>query len=132
MKVAVGVITNEKQQILITQRPLHTSLGGRWEFPGGKLEANESPDEALVRELKEELGLIVSKYSFLGEIVHQYPERHVELLVYHVTEFGGIPQCLEGQIALKWLFSQELNPAEFPEANSGIFTLVEQLNLKQA
>lgn len=127
MKVAVAVITNEEQHVLITQRPLHTSLGGRWEFPGGKLEVDESADDALRRELKEELNLDVIEYYFIGTVSYQYPERHVELLVYHVTQWSGMPQCMEGQLALKWIRREEINPDEFPEANSSIFNLIKHL-----
>lgn len=127
MKVAVAVITNEEQRLLITQRPLHTSLGGRWEFPGGKLEINESADDALRRELKEELDLHVIEYDFIGEVSHHYSDRHVELLVYHVSKWSGTPQCMEGQLALKWIRREEINPKDFPEANSSIFNLIKHL-----
>lgn len=127
MKVAVAVITNEEQLVLITQRPLHTSLGGRWEFPGGKLELDESADDALLRELKEELDLNVTEYQYIGTVNHQYSERHVELLVYHVTKWSGIPRCVEGQLALKWIKCSEINPSDFPEANSSIFDLIKHL-----
>ncbi|MFI4962310.1 MAG: (deoxy)nucleoside triphosphate pyrophosphohydrolase, partial [Legionellales bacterium] len=80
MKVAVGIITDEKNHILVTQRPLHASHGGFWEFPGGKLEANETPENALIREIKEEVGLEIKDFRWLKEIDYQYPDRDIHLI----------------------------------------------------
>lgn len=124
MKVAVAIITDKEQRFLITQRPLHVPQGGLWEFPGGKLEPHESAQQALVREIKEEIGLEIRNPHFLGEISHQYPDKKVELFVFHVAEFSGIPTCLEGQLAIKWMDKDSLNPKDFPEANCAIFKLL--------
>jgi len=124
MKVAVAVITDEQQQILITQRPFHAPHGGRWEFPGGKLEANELAEHALIREIKEEVGLQVLEYELLGEIKHQYPDKSVELIIYRVTKCSGNPACLEGQLAMKWIKKNNLNPEDFPEANRAVIQLI--------
>ncbi|WP_428414180.1 8-oxo-dGTP diphosphatase MutT [Legionella sp.] len=127
MKVAVAIIVDEQQRILVTQRPLHASHGGYWEFPGGKLEANELAEQALIREIKEEVGLDVLKHQFLGEVHHQYAERSVQLLIFLVTQFSGNPTCIEGQLAMKWIRQQELNPDEFPEANREVMQLIPAL-----
>ena len=127
MKVAVAIITDKEQRLLIAQRPLHVPQGGLWEFPGGKLESNESAEDALVREIREEIGLEVLNARFLGEISHQYPDKKVELLVFHVSEFTGTPACLEGQLAVKWMDKEQLNPQDFPEANCAIFKLLSLL-----
>ena len=124
MKVAVAIITDKEQRFLIAQRPLHVPQGGFWEFPGGKLEPNESAEQALVREIREELGLEVKQCQFLGEIKHQYPDKQVQLIVFHVTEFSGTASCLEGQLAIKWIDKELLNPNDFPEANCAIFKLI--------
>lgn len=124
MKVAVAIITDEQQRILITQRPYHVPHGGCWEFPGGKLENNESMETALIREIKEEVNLDVQNYQYLGDIVHQYTDKIVQLIVFHVSQFTGIPSCNEGQLNLKWSDINELNPDDFPEANLGIFNLI--------
>ena len=123
IKVAVAIITNNEQQVLITQRPLNVPQGGLWEFPGGKLETGESPEHALIREIKEEIGIEVKKCTFLGEIEHQYPGKLVHLMVFHVSDFSGTASCLEGQLDLKWINKELLNPNDFPEANSPIFKL---------
>lgn len=132
IQVAVAVIIDTQQRVLVAQRPLHTSHGGCWEFPGGKLEANEPPEQALIREVKEEVSLDVLGYKFLGEVKHQYTEKTVHLLVYLVTEFSGTPRPAEGQPALEWVPLNQLNPADFPEANHKVMALIPVLNRQLA
>lgn len=130
MKVAVALITDKAHRILITKRPLHVPQGGLWEFPGGKIEANESAEQALIREIREEVGLEIRELRFLGEINHQYPDKKVELLVFHVSQFSGVASCLEGQLDLKWIEIGQLNIKEFPEANGAIFKLLSLLQTR--
>ena len=120
MRVAVGVIIDDQQRILITRRPLHASHGGMWEFPGGKLEGDETPIEALIREIKEEVDLDVQNCSFLGEVNHSYLHRSVALLVYCVRVFQGEAVAKEMQMDLRWVKTNELQNFEFPEANQQI------------
>lgn len=124
MKVAVALITDAQQRILITQRPFHVPHGGCWEFPGGKLENNELPEQALIREIREEVGIEIHEFVLLGQINHQYPDKSVQLIIFHVTRFTGIPSCLEGQLSMQWIQKNKLNPDDFPEANRGIFDLM--------
>lgn len=124
IRVAVAIIVDAQERILITQRPLHTSHAGFWEFPGGKLEPNELPEQALIREVKEEVGLEVLNYKFLGEVNHQYTDKSVQLLVFLVTEFSGIPFCLEGQLAMEWMLRTEFKEKKFPEANHTVMALI--------
>jgi 8-oxo-dGTP diphosphatase len=124
IRVAVAVIVDEQQRILITRRPLHASHGGCWEFPGGKLEANELPEQALIREIQEEVGLQVLKQQFLGEITHHYAEKSVQLLVFLVTRFNGSPRCIEDQLDMAWVKQEDLNPDDFPEANRRLIALI--------
>lgn len=127
MKVAVAIIVDDQQRILITQRPSHVPHGGFWEFPGGKLEDNETSESALIREIKEEVGLDVLKYQYLGIIHHQYPGKSVELIVFMVTHFTGKPARLEGQLNLQWVDKASLKPEDFPQANHKIFDLIPEL-----
>jgi len=127
MRVAVAVIMDEHQQVLITKRPLTVPQGGLWEFPGGKIELNESPEEALVRELEEELGIVVQSSRFLSEVSHQYVEKQVHLFVFHVTAFSGTPRCLAGQLDMKFIDKKSLNPRDFPQANGAIFKIISSL-----
>lgn len=124
MRVAVAVIEDADNRVLLTQRSLKAALGGRWEFPGGKLEENESAAEALVRELKEEIGIDVEAFSFLAEIEHQYAEKCIRLQVFRVTAFSGTPSCLEDQLGMQWLPKRDLDPTLFPEANKVIIDLI--------
>ncbi|CAM2838354.1 TPA: 8-oxo-dGTP diphosphatase MutT [Legionella pneumophila subsp. pneumophila] len=125
MKVAVAIIIDEKQRILITQRPFHVAHGGFWEFPGGKLEPHESPEDALLREIREELGIIVNEYRFLGYVDYDYPDKHIQLIIFMVTRFTGNPLCQEGQLNMKWVKKEELNINDFPKANHAIFDLID-------
>jgi 8-oxo-dGTP diphosphatase len=124
MKVAVAIITDEKNRVLIAQRPLHAPHGGLWEFPGGKLEPGEAAEHALVREIREEIGLEIRECQLLGEVKHHYPDKEVHLIVFQVTEFSGTPSCLEGQLAVEWLDKELLNPNCFPGANAAIIKLI--------
>ena len=118
MRVVAAVIYDERRRVLVTQRPAGKALAGQWEFPGGKLEAGESGAEALRRELGEELGVQLNAARPLFELVHEYAERHVELSVWVVDEFAGVPTGLEGQ-KLRWVPPSELRsmpllPADLP------------------
>lgn len=124
MKVAIALIMDEQNRLLITQRPLHASHGGFWEFPGGKVEEGESEEGALLREMREELGIDVRTFQFLGEIKHDYPKHSVELFVFKVTQFTGTPRCLDGQLNMRWLEKNKINHDEFPAANRGILDLI--------
>ncbi|WED44310.1 8-oxo-dGTP diphosphatase MutT [Legionella cardiaca] len=124
MKVAVAVIFNEAGEVLITRRPLHASHGGMWEFPGGKLEVDESPQDALIREVKEEIGLHVLSHQFLGEITHSYGEKTVNLLVFSIDKYTGDARCLESQMDLHWANIDSLSTYNFPEANNKIIALL--------
>ena len=127
MRVAVAVITDTKRRILITQRPIGTSHAGFWEFPGGKLEVDESAISALCREVKEEVGLDVVAYEYLGEVSHTYPSYEVTLLIYHVHGYEGVATCLEAQMGMRWVDFKSLSQYTFPEANLDVIKLIRPL-----
>lgn len=120
LKVAVAVITDTEHRILITRRSKTVDHPGLWEFPGGKLEAQESPLSALKREVHEEVGLNVLSADFLCTIGHCYEDREVELIVYHINEFSGQARCCESQLDLRWVDLDSLNDYPFPAANAEI------------
>ncbi len=117
--VAVGVILDAEQNVLLTRRAEDTHQGGLWEFPGGKLESGEPVLAALERELQEELGIIPVTTRPLIEIRHDYGDKQVLLDVHLVTTFDGEPQALEGQ-PMQWVAGAALADYQFPAANLAI------------
>ena len=101
VRVVAAVIYDERRRVLVTQRPAGKTLAGQWEFPGGKVEPGESDEAALHRELREELGVQVRSAQALLELTHEYPDRLVQLAVWQVDGFSGVPAGLEGQ-PLRW------------------------------
>ncbi len=106
-------------RLLIAQRPLDKHLGGLWEFPGGKLEAEESYPDCLVRELQEELGVDVQVGSMIAAVEHQYPEKCVRIQFYRCTLRSGEPEPLECA-DLEWVTAEELSQFVFPPADAGL------------
>ena len=117
--VAAAVIRGANGKILIARRADTQHQGGLWEFPGGKVEAGESVEAALGRELKEELGIVVEAARPLIKVQHDYPDKHVLLDVWEVSAFSGEPHGAEGQ-PLAWVSPRELADYAFPEANQPI------------
>ena len=117
--VAAGAIRHTDGRILITKRPDHVHQGGLWEFPGGKLETEETPEQGLVRELAEELGIRVTESRPLIRIHHDYGDRHVLLDVHRVDAFDGQPHGREGQ-PLDWMHPDAMDPRCFPAADRPI------------
>lgn len=126
MKVAVGVIYDPLHGILITQRAAHASSGGLWEFPGGKLEKNETPEAALIREVKEEVNLEVRRCDFITQIDAQRPDGLLSLYVFWVHDFTGQAIRLESQANLLWAPPKTLQKYQFPPTNSHILTWINQ------
>ncbi|MGR9044712.1 MAG: Nudix family hydrolase [Gammaproteobacteria bacterium] len=116
LRVAVGVIKNAQGEILIALRDRSVHQGGLWEFPGGKIERDETVEQALARELKEELDIDVEKAVPLISIDHDYADLSVRLKVCTVERFRGHPKSVEGQ-PLKWVEPSKLKHFAFPEAN---------------
>lgn len=111
--------------ILLAQRPVHKSMGGLWEFPGGKIEKGETPEEALCRELQEELHISVSTSALLPFtfVSHTYDSFHLLMLVYQVTQWSGEPMAVEHQ-ALEWASPVRLHEYSMPEADIPLIPLL--------
>lgn len=103
-------------EILIAQRPAGKWQAGRWEFPGGKIEAGETAAAALARELREELGIQVQDARAMGIFPHDYPDRSVDIALWLVTGFEGELQGLDGQ-ALRWIPIDALAGCDLLEAD---------------
>ncbi len=121
--VAVGVIvaTNKQQQsqYFLTKRLEHSHQGGKWEFPGGKVENGETVAQALARELKEEVAIDVLSCLPLTVITHDYGDKKVCLEVFVVDNYGQEPNAQEGQ-QQGWFLLNELQKLDFPAANQAI------------
>jgi len=120
--VAVGVI-RRGAEIFISKRPDALHQGGKWEFPGGKVETGETVLEALNRELQEEVGLTVLAATPLLQLEYDYPEKTVLLDVWCVDEFSGVAAGREGQ-QVAWVHYQQLSNYQFPDANQPILQQV--------
>jgi|TARA_B110000977_G_scaffold23864_1_gene28872 8-oxo-dGTP diphosphatase len=114
--VVAAVIWAKNKKILITKRPDNKPQGGFWEFPGGKIERDETPTEGLFRELKEELAISVLEMRPFIKLEHEYPERSIILDVWMVEKFTGNARGNEGQ-TIAWVSIDQLNQYQFPEAN---------------
>jgi 8-oxo-dGTP diphosphatase len=114
--VVAAALFDRDGQVLIAQRPLGKPLAGRWEFPGGKVDAGESEREALSRELREELGIEVLAARPFMRLTHAYAERDVELSLWIVERFTGEPRPLDAQ-ALKWVAPARLAAEDILEAD---------------
>ncbi len=117
--VVVGVIQDERGQILVNQRRPGTHLAGLWEFPGGKRHAREGRLSALARELNEELGIGVVTAEPLLTLRHDYPDRRVTLDVWSVLEYTGEPRSREDQ-PIAWVHKDALSKLEFLPADAPI------------
>ncbi|CAM5414480.1 8-oxo-dGTP diphosphatase OS=Stutzerimonas stutzeri OX=316 GN=CXK95_11360 PE=3 SV=1 [Stutzerimonas stutzeri] len=117
--VAAAVIRSADHRVLIAKRPLEKHQGGLWEFPGGKVEAGETVEAALARELQEELGIEVTTARPLIQVRHDYPDKQVLLDVWEVLAFAGEPHGAEGQ-PLAWVDPAALPEYAFPAANQPI------------
>jgi 8-oxo-dGTP diphosphatase len=115
--VAVAIIQDRQGRVLLTQRQQHQDFSGYWEFPGGKLEANESPEQALVREVQEELAIQVDSMAFMMTFPWQYDHKSVLFHVWRVTEWQGEPRAQEGQ-TMQWVAVSALPEIPLPTANA--------------
>jgi 8-oxo-dGTP diphosphatase len=122
--VAVGVIMRQGQ-ILLALRGAEQHQGGKWEFPGGKVEAGESVPQALQRELQEEVAISVTQSAPLMKLEYSYPEKTVLLDIWLVSDFSGEPHGREGQ-PLRWATVAELSDINFPDANQPIVQRIQQ------
>ncbi|MEA3404229.1 MAG: NUDIX domain-containing protein, partial [Pseudomonadota bacterium] len=116
--VAIGLLTKDNK-VCLSLRQSHQHLADHWEFPGGKIEQDESAQQALIREFKEELGVEASAWQPLITIPWHYEKVSVRLQVFQTDQFKGEPTGLEGQ-KVEWCPIVELANKYFPEANNGI------------
>lgn len=128
--VVAAILVNEKGEVLLAQRPEGKRLAGKWEFAGGKVEDGETPELALIRELKEELGIEIlpqdlKNFWFLS---HSYPEFDFHLLmpVYLCRKWQGIPQALEHS-AICWALPHDMHNLDMIEADADLVKRLKDL-----
>ena len=125
--IGVGII-RKGDQFLIAQRKSDQMLGGLWEFPGGKVEENESIESAVIREIKEETGLDVALSHFLIKVNHAFSHFKITLHVYMCDYQSGTPTALSS-MAVQWVTLNEMKDYAFPSANKRIISALEKLGI---
>ncbi len=123
--VAAAALINAEGEVLLAQRPAGKSMAGLWEFPGGKIESGETPEQALVRELAEELSIRVSEsdltpFTFAS---HTYEKFHLFMPLYRIRKWRGTPTPIEGQ-SLAWVAPHRLHTYPAPAADIPLFDVL--------
>ena len=114
--VVAAALYDARGRVLIAQRPSGKHLAGRWEFPGGKVKGGETECAALARELREELGVEVTASRPFMRLTHSYTDRSVELSMWIVERYAGVPRGLDGQ-ELRWVAPAALGQEDLLEAD---------------
>jgi 8-oxo-dGTP diphosphatase len=126
--VVACAILDADGRVLVTQRPEGKAMAGLWEFPGGKMEDGERPEEALIRELKEELGIEVQEACLapLTFASHAYPDFSLLMPLYVCRRWAGVPEGREGQV-LKWVRPPRLRDFPMPPADEPLIPALIEL-----
>lgn len=125
LNIAVGIIRNPYNEIFITQRAADAHMANKLEFPGGKIEAGETPEQALSRELQEEVGITPVDARLFEKLEYQFPDRHITLWFWLVESWKDEPWGKEGQPG-KWVAAGTLQAEDFPPANEPVIAKLKQ------
>ena len=123
MTEVVAALIWDKDRFLACQRPAHKARGLLWEFVGGKVEAGESREDALIRECREELGITVKPLDIFMEVVHEYPDLTVHLILYNAVISQGTIQLFE-HVDARWVSPAEIPEYEFCPADKDILARI--------
>ena len=126
LEVVCGIIHKE-DKVFIARKKEGKTLAGFWEFPGGKIEKNESPEEALKRELKEELGMIVSLQGYLGTNLHQYSSKQIKLIAIKCLFIKATLNLIDHD-EFRWVTPSELNNYKISPADIPLIKLINAKN----
>jgi 8-oxo-dGTP diphosphatase len=116
LRVVAAALFDTQRRVLLAERPEGKHMSGWWEFPGGKVAAGETDAQALVRELREELGVETHADAEVMALTHDYPDRIVEIILWRATITGGTLQGLDGQ-QLKWVDTYALGDEKLLDAD---------------
>lgn len=123
MTDVVAALIWDGPRFMICQRPAHKARGLLWEFVGGKTEPGETMEEALVRECREELDITVSVGDIFTQVIHEYPDIHIRLTLFHCAITQGTPKLLEHH-DLKWILPRQIPEFDFCPADKDILALI--------
>ena len=126
IQVSCAIIVNSIGKVLVTQRSINMPLPLKWEFPGGKIEAGETAEECLIREIKEELNIEIQITGSLPPNDHQYPDKLIRLIPFICRQKGG-ELVLKEHSSYKWLDAKDLLDLDWAEADVGV--VVEYLKM---
>ena len=122
-----GILQDQHGNVLIADRMRADSLRHFWEFPGGKLEGNETAEDALIRELQEEIGVEVESLRHFHALEHQYPDKRVCIDFYLVNAWRGTPICREQQ-SIRWVDPANLDDDVLLPADAPVLEALRQIN----
>lgn len=123
----VAALIHDKDKFLICQRPANKARAFLWEFVGGKVEKGETKQQALIRECKEELNIVLSVGDVFMEVTHEYPDITVHLTLFNATIVEGVPEKLEHN-DIKWITPAEIPNYEFCPADEEILNRIAKDN----
>lgn len=123
LNVVAGIIYRDDGKFLIAQRNLNKNQGGLWEFPGGKLEPGETCEEALAREIREEMDADIEVLECVGENIHHYPEKDIRLMFYKAKLLSDDVTLLEHEDC-RWITKEDKGKFEFAGADVKVFEMI--------
>ena len=126
MTDVVAALIWEGDRFLACQRPANKARGLLWEFVGGKVEPGETPEEALIRECREELDITIAPQDIFMEVIHAYPDLTVRLILFNVSIAEGTPRALEHN-DIRWITTGQIDELEFCPADEEILRKLKQL-----
>jgi 8-oxo-dGTP diphosphatase len=128
MGLVTAALIRDEGRILIAQRGRSKRFGWKWEFPGGKVRVDETPEDCLRREIKEELNLEIQVEKHFCTTYHQYPDFNIELIAFWCSILGGTLKLADHE-QVRWVTVQEMNQYSFVEADLNLIAALEEIRL---